>query len=279
MSCVLTLVVLAVAGRARRAEVAVLGELGWTRRDVRRWLAAELAVGGAVLTGVVTAGVLWARWRDADAPLLGGSALLVLGVYAVGCLGLLRLATTLPRPGRMRPALQRSSGALSVVGIVRRGLSTGRWAAVTLALGLAAIGTGVGAVALAVATARREAGDSRLGELLTSSLLPWHLGLASVGLVGALALTYAAARDVLGARGRTVTALITSGWAPSETTRLWHVEVALLTSVALLLGPLLTWAVALPTGIAATLPVLVAAGSTLLAGVALAAATPSGHRA
>lgn len=279
MSCVLTLVVLAVAGRARRAEVTVLGELGWTRRDVRRWLAAELAVGGAVLTGVVTAGVLWARWRDADAPLLGGSALLVLGVYAVGCLGLLRLATTLPRPGRMRPALQRSSGALSVVGIVRRGLSTGRWAAVTLAFGLAAIGTGVGAVALAVATARREAGDSRLGELLTSSLLPWHLGLASVGLVGALALTYAAARDVLGARGRTVTALITSGWAPSETTRLWHVEVALLTSVALLLGPLLTWAVALPTGIAATLPVLVTAGSTLLAGVALAAATPSGHRA
>lgn len=227
------------SGAHRRREFAVLRQLGWRRRDLARWMWSEHAVGAAAL-GAALVAAWWVGTRSAvgSVSTVAWVAALSGGVYLLGAALSWWLAAGAGGPGTRpdRSARQTGRVAVSLPAITRRLMGAAPVPSALTAVGVAAVGVGSGAAAVAVLTARRDAGRTRLAELMTDSLLPLHLGLVAVGLAGALLMLMVAGGTLSRARRAAAVALTAAGWAPSGIRRVWLAQVLVCAAVALLIS-------------------------------------------
>ncbi len=123
--------------------------------------------------------------------------------------------------------------------------------------------------ALAAASAAgAEAGESRLGHLMTGSLLPLYLALAAVGVVAAVALVWVGRRVLALVRKRAAHALTVAGWSPRQVRGLWDREAIAVGVLTLLVGGALAALLATLAQVPTLPPVLAAVGAAILATLA-----------
>ncbi|WP_162802746.1 hypothetical protein [Ornithinimicrobium avium] len=256
-------------GVERRTEVAVLRRLGWRNSDLARWMWSEHAVGASLLAAALA--LSWwlaARSGQASAPLVGSVLAITAGVYVIGALLSWWTAVRRNRSddeaahGRTRPA------ATTPARMVGRMTVSAPLSTVLTVVGVIAAGAGAGAAHLAVLSARRDAGRTRLASLISETLLPLHLALVFVGIGGALLLLALSGHVQAQVRRVVTTVLASAGWTPRAIRGLWFGQVLVCVAGAVLPALVLSWAVTRFAGSSSAWPV-----ATTLVGVVAAAAT------
>lgn len=268
MAALTWVAVAALGGRERRAEAAVHRTIGWTRGDSARWFGAEVVVGFLVLLALV----LPSLWVFRTSPVFLGVLATALCAFLVGAglfLWQTLTATAAPR-GARRPgrAAQRGARPMSLLSLVLKRLTADLPTTILLALALGGVGAAGAGCVLAIMEAREAAGATMLSDLLSSTLLPLHLGLAGLGVLSSLVLAVTSRRIELRSARLTQAALRVSGWSPRDLTQLWLLHTAAVGLAALLLATVLTTVVVHSTTSPAVI-VPIAAAITLLTVVGL----------
>jgi hypothetical protein len=203
----------------RRAEVATLRAIGWSRRRIVSWVGSEALLVAGLIAGA--AGVGWLAGSRSLGALFGGLGLAVIAVLAGA--GETLVATQAPFTAVLaRDVIPRERGAFrvdSVLGLVIRSI-THRAGILAEFIPLTVAGSTAGIAGAILAGAAGWAGPTLLAEAVAGSISPLQAGLLVCSAIAAL--SFALAVGVLAARARLrdFQILEATGWAPSAMQRL-----------------------------------------------------------
>jgi hypothetical protein len=209
---------LAAAARAR--EAAILAAIGWRRRSIVTWQAAESAVAAAIVLVLGLAG--WAASSREPlglaVALFGGALFLVTGV----------MAAVAVRPSTRRVAagdvvvphrrLSPSVGGLRTYAL--RSLLARPWRSLTIVAGLALAAATIAPGLAVLASVGSRVGPTLLAAALAERLAAYQLALLGLIGLGALAFTLLALRLDLEARQSELRILRATGWRPGDVGRM-----------------------------------------------------------
>jgi len=218
---------------ARRAHAGVLRELGWRRRRIARWFAAEELVGLAVLVGVGAASIALTTVPVVAAVTVGVALLCVVATSLVAVL----LGARAPRRTLRRQRAR--STALRVASPLGFGVRQARASiasAVTLGLAVVVVVVSVAAVVAVFVQGRELAGPTLLGALAAARGWVPQGVLAAVSLTAGVLLVVLARRATLARRRAQWAAIRAMGWGRADI-RLAHLaELAVSVLPGILLG-------------------------------------------
>ena len=228
---------------ARRGQSGVLRELGWRRRRIVGWFAAEELVG---LGGLVVVGA--AALTLTTVPAVTGVSVAVAAFFVVAT----SVATVLLGARVSRPTSRhRRSRELRVTGPVSFGVRQARTSvanSVTLGLAMAVVTTSVAVAAIVFVQGTDLAGPSSLGEVASvRSRIPQGV-LAGASLVAGIVLAVLSRRMNLARRRAQWAGIRAMGWRTADVRWAHVAELAVSATPGLFVG------VALSIGIAAQLP-------------------------
>ncbi|MFT4052536.1 MAG: hypothetical protein QM677_09845, partial [Microbacterium sp.] len=244
----------------RRAQAAVMRELGFTRARIARWFAGEEVPGIALI--VVVAGVAVVS-SGGTALVWTTAAIVAATVTLAGLVGV--VAGSRHRTGAQpRDARSRRLGARSAAGFGARQALVHPFTTGVHALSLIIVGLAAAALVAAVSSGRADAGRSSLAEVITGGQALPQAALGASGILGGILLARLTRRLDLTRRARQWDALRAAGWTTRQLALAQRVE-----------GAVIVVPVLVVTGVLAALGAhaVGAAPALTYAGIAVAAAT------
>lgn len=217
---------------ARRAQSGVLRELGWRRRRIVRWFAAEDAVGLAAILVVGAAAV-----SLSTVPVVTGVsvALALLLVVVMSFVAVLVSGSS-----RSRTAVSKPRGrALGITGPLDFGLRQARvflTNSATLGLAVAVVTVSVAVAATVFVQGRELAGPTSLGAVASGRAWIPQGVLAAVSLAAGIVLAVLSRRMNLAQRREQWAGIRAMGWSAADVTRAHLAELALSALPGLVLG-------------------------------------------
>lgn len=214
----------------RRQQSIVLRELGFTRRRIARWFAAE-EVPALGIVAVIGVAAWWASgWSRvaALAVLVMLAALVVASAFSV-------LAAARVRPAAVRDSRSRRRGARSVIGFGLRQALMHPMTSIVHAVSIVIVGGAAAALVQAVLTSRTAAGESGIAQLVGVQLLVPQIALGVVGVVGGLLLARLVRRLDLERRSDQWGLLRAAGWTGGQVATAQRAEGMMIVLPALLL--------------------------------------------
>lgn len=232
----------------RVSEVSVLRAIGWSRREIVRWFAAEASVASVPIVIVTVAA--WLASGSESVGLLAGLGLALIFPVSAIVAGL--AAVRRAHAGGLGEDLWRGVPArIPVRGPISYGVRSAlsrpaRSVAILAPLTIAAAATGL-AVSVVVDAAAR-VGPTRLAEALTATLHPYQLALLMLSaLGGAVLLSITLALDLRARQGE-LRALSAAGWTPWHVLEMLAAQRALTAILAAVLAALVALQLAGPLG-------------------------------
>ncbi len=192
----------------RRAQAAILGEIGWRRRRIRQWMTAE-ELPALALVVVIAAVSAWLAGFSRIALEAGG-----VGVAAVLATSVIAVAAGSVRAGVAAPS-RRASARRAAPSPRSFGLRQSRihpLIAVTLIVATLIVSASAGAIVISVFAGYRAAGHSLLAQFSANQALVPQLALGLAGLVSGVFLAVTARRADLRTRAPQWQALRAMGW-------------------------------------------------------------------
>ncbi|TBN56237.1 hypothetical protein EYE40_01845 [Glaciihabitans arcticus] len=264
----------------RRAQSAVLRELGWTGGGIRRWMAAEEVPGALVVLLAGIAAAVLSGFSNIALTIAGGGVAALLVTSAVAVVAGSRTATSKvsTRLLARRPASRvrgRTVGSFGARQSVIHGVTTG-----TQAIALLVIGVSSAALTLVILDGRRGAGESVIARFLSDQAMISLFALGGTALAAGVILAVIARRIALARRGPQWEIMRAIGWTTTELRHAQRVETTAAAVPAVLLAGAATAAAAWFLYPADVIPLTaVATGSALLSAIAVTLvrrkATPS----
>ncbi len=264
-----------VAVPRRRREAAILSMMGWRRRRIARWYAAEEVASIIAVVAVGATAVLIARDRALTGIGAGVALTLVLLLGTVTVVASVWRSRTRATTGRAVRSRSTATGRL-------RGLSLGAFGArqvllhpsfgLSVLLTTATVGLATTVLHGLLLAERDNAGDSLLATAVADRLLLSRLGLAAVAVGAGIALAVLTRRLDLRIRAAHAQILRAMGWTGKSRQRARAVEAATVLVPAVLLTATACWFVAASLrpgdahwpAIVGTAAALVTGGLTLL---------------
>jgi len=185
-----------VTGRRRRAEVAVLNDIGWRRARIRRRLTLQFLPSLVLVT--VVAGV--STWISQTGAQSGAFSFLVVVTMIIGLAVSVRTSLASPKG---RSIVRGGSRVLtSATGLLGRQLLSAPGAAAAQIVGIGSTGLVVGLASAAMVSARSSAGQTRLANVVFSAVGVSTALLAVAGVLAAVVLALLGRKAALERRRR-----------------------------------------------------------------------------
>jgi hypothetical protein len=204
----------------RRTQASVMRTIGWPRRRLRQWMAAEELVSFAVVAFAGLVALVVSHWRPTVGLVVGASlaALVVTSVLAVS-LGS-RPTSMGMRPTLLGKILHRESGldawVTSLLRFSVRQLSVHRAGAVVQLLATVVVAVSAAAVTATALEGRAAAGASALGDSASNQALIPQVGLGLVALTAGIILAFIARRIGLDRRREQWVAMRAMGFGAGQ---------------------------------------------------------------
>lgn len=237
---------------SRRADAAVLRQVGWTRRRIRSWFLSEEAVATLLLGGIGALTLLTSAVIETTSYLVG----IAVAASVVGS------AVLVARSARVRTVVARRprNGSRAVTTPALLGLRNARTSGGTtlaLAAALALVALAAATAVAVLITGRAAAGDSRLGSFAAAQALVPQGTLIAVTLGAAYILLVVIRRLGLERRTTAEQALRAMGWQRTHLRRAAAAEIFTAAVPGVVAGAALTTAGALAFAPAATVAAVV----------------------
>lgn len=241
---------------SRRADAAVLRQVGWTRRRIRAWFLSEEAVATVLMIGIGGVTLLTSAVIVTTSYLVG----IAVAASVVGSAVLVG-RSALVRTGAAR---RRRTGSGAVMTPALLGLRNARTSGATtlaLAAALALVALAAASAVAVLVTGRAATGDSRLGSFAATQALVPQSTLITVTLAAACVLLVVIRRLALEKRTSAAEALRAMGWQRAHLRRAAAAEIFTAAVPGVVAGAVLAAAGALVFAPAATVAA-VAVGTT-----------------
>lgn len=230
----------------RRAQAAVMRNIGWPRQRIVRWMAAEELVALIVVVLAGLGALALAGSRSTVGLAVGASvaALVVTSALAVG-LGARPAANGIRPLRRSRRRHRNVEAAAWVVSPLRfavRQLGVHRINVIVQLLATVVVGVAASAVTVTVLEGRAAAGGSALGVFAVDQALWAQLGLALVALVAGVVLAVIARRIDLGRRQDQWATMRAMGWSTGQVRSVQITEGLIIGIPAIAIAGALAWA-------------------------------------
>lgn len=250
----------------RRAQASVMRTIGWRRRRIVRWMAAEELVSLGIVAVAGAVALLLASSRSAVTIAVGGS---VAALVATSMLAVALSARPLPsgiRPlkrGKQRHRMAEARAwVTSTWRLSLRQVAVHRLNAVVQVLATIVVAVATAAVTVTLIEGRAAAGASALGVFAVDQAFIAQLALGAVALVAGVVLAVIARRIDLVRRREQWTTMRAMGWSAGQVRTVQVMEGLLVGLPAIAIAGGLAWwylhsvaneliAVALPVGLAA----------------------------
>jgi hypothetical protein len=238
-STVVLLGAVEIAGlQGRRAQSIAMREIGFTRRRISRWIAAEQLPG--LLVVLVVGGVALVASGGSQFSLIA-VATLIAATLASSSFAV--VAGSVPDGmRRMGRARSRRTGARSTAAFGIRQSLVHRLTSATHVLSILIVSLSAVALVSVLTSSRAQAGESLLAGFLGTQQLVPQLALGCAGLVAGLVLARLGRRLDLQLRATQWATLRAAGWTTTNITLAQRVEGLTVVVPALALGALATWA-------------------------------------
>ncbi len=205
-ACLLAGAVQVVGVHARRPETALLTSLGWSRRRIFGWYAAEAVPGMLVVAAAMLVALVWFADNPFTPTAVGTATLAYVLIVGAGTWTSARTRTRRRRGARRtRPARTVRTMAVSAV---RARPGSGVLMAMALAV-LAGSITGLGHV---LVQAHSSAGNSRLAGAVSAAALIPYTAMAATCLIAGISLYLAGTRQLRASLDANAAILVAGGW-------------------------------------------------------------------
>lgn len=254
----------------RRAQASVLRTIGWRRRRIVRWMAAEEAISIVVVAAAGAIALALASSRSTVGIIVAASlaAIVVTSAVAVG-LGARPIATgirPLRRGRRRHRSAEVRAWVTSQLRFATRQLAVHRLNAIVQVLATIVVAVAAAAVTVTVIEGRAAAGSSALGGFAVDQALVAQLGLGLIALIAGVVLAVIARRIDLGRRREQWATMRSMGWSAGQVRVVQLIEGAIigLPAVAIAGGlALLYLSQIAPAIVEIALPIAIAASGIL----------------
>lgn len=230
----------------RRAQATVMRTIGWPRRRIVRWMAAEelVAIIAVALAGLAALALAGSRSTVGLAVGASVAALIVTSGLAValGALPVVDGIRPLRRGKRRHSKAQVDAWVSSPLRFAVRQLGVHRVNVIVQVLATLVVGVAAAAVAVTVLEGRAAAGASALGVFAVDQALWAQLGLGLVALVAGIVLAVIARRIDLGRRRAQWTAMRAMGWSVGQVRGVQVIEGLMIGLPATGIAGALAWA-------------------------------------
>ena len=229
----------------RRAQASVLRAIGWRRRRIVRWMAAEELVSLLIVVVAGLAALILASSRSTVGLSVGASvaALVVTSALAVA-LGARPVDSgirSLKRGRRRHRMAEVAAWVVSPLRFALRQVSVHRVNVVVQLLATLVVAVAAAAVTVTVMEGRAAAGASALGLFAVDQALWAQLGLGVVALVAGIVLAVIARRIDLGRRREQWATMRAMGWSAGQVRAVQVIEGLLVGLPAIALAGALSW--------------------------------------
>ena len=229
----------------RRAQASVMRTIGWRRRRIVRWMAAEELVSLVIVAIAGVAALLLASSRSAVTIAVGGSvaALVVTSTLAV-VLGARPLATGIRplRRGRRRHRIAEvQAWVTSTWRLALRQVTVHRLNAVVQLLATIVVAVSAAAATVTLIEGRAAAGASALGVFAVDQAFIAQLALGAVALVAGIVLAVIARRIDLGRRREQWATMRAMGWSAGQVRGVQVIEGLIIGIPAIAIAGVLAW--------------------------------------
>ena len=229
----------------RRAQASVMRTIGWRRRRIVRWMAAEELVSLVIVAIAGVAALLLASSRSAVTIAVGGSvaALVVTSTLAV-VLGARPLATGIRplRRGRRRHRIAEvQAWVTSTWRLALRQVTVHRLNAVVQLLATIVVAVSAAAATVTLIEGRAAAGASALGVFAVDQAFIAQLALGAVALAAGIVLAVIARRIDLGRRREQWATMRAMGWSSGQVRGVQVIEGLIIGIPAIAIAGVLAW--------------------------------------
>lgn len=254
----------------RRAQASVMRTIGWRRRRIVRWMAAEELVSLAIVAVAGVAALLLASSRSAVSIAVGGSvaALVVTSTLAVA-LGARPIASgirPLRRGKRRHRMAEVQAWVTSTWRLALRQVTVHRLNAVVQLLATVVVAVAAAAATVTLIEGRAAAGASALGVFAVDQAFIAQLVLGAVALVAGIVLAVIARRIDLGRRREQWATMRAMGWSAGQVRAVQVIEGLIIGVPSVAIAGALAWLYLREVAgelVSVTLPIALAAAGVL----------------
>ena len=229
----------------RRAQASVMRTIGWRRRRIVRWMAAEELVSLVIIAIAGVVALLLASSRSAVTIAVGGSvaALMVTSTLAVA-LGARPLATGIRplRRGKRRHRMAEVQAWVTSLGrLALRQVSVHRLNGIVQLIATIVVAVAAAAITVTLIEGRAAAGASALGVFAVDEAFVAQLALGAIALIAGIVLAAIARRIDLVRRREQWSTMRAMGWSVGQVRTVQIIEGALIGVPAIVIASGVVW--------------------------------------